>query len=143
MELILIGAPERILPLCSRFLVDGSEEGFGAEAMEKVSADSAKYGLEGKRTLVIASVYLDPGRFTKSPMYEFDLQGFPQWMRGVQNARSIPGWFPINELTFHGLIALESELSPNVEEFIARCRDKQIKMVMASGDHAATSAAIA
>jgi Ca2+-transporting ATPase len=76
-------------------------------------------------------------------MYDFDLQGFKQWMRIEHDTDSIPGWFPINQLTFQGLISLENEVTPSSEELIARCRDSQIKVMMATGDQAVTAMAIA
>jgi len=46
-------------------------------------------------------------------------------------------------LTFLGLVALEDPLRPEVVDAVARCRRARIRIVMVTGDHGLTAAAIA
>jgi magnesium-transporting ATPase (P-type) len=47
------------------------------------------------------------------------------------------------ELTFLGLVALEDPPRPSVADAVARCRRAQIRIIVISGDHGLTTAAVA
>ena len=58
----------------------------------------------------------------------------------------LPGWAgdePAEGMVFAGLLALEDPVRAGVADAVARCRDAGIRVVMVTGDHPVTAAAIA
>ena len=51
--------------------------------------------------------------------------------------------FPLEDLTFVGLMAMIDPPRANVPEAVAKCKSAGIKVIMVTGDHPITAAAIA
>ena len=51
--------------------------------------------------------------------------------------------FPLEDLTFVGLMAMIDPPCANVPEAVAKCKSAGIKVIMVTGDHPITAAAIA
>ena len=110
------GAPEAVIPLCNRILVDGKTPPFGQELREKVRVAQESMAGEGLRVLAFAYRALDA---------KYDHEHLEQ------------------ELIFTGLIGLEDPPRPEVPEAIRKCREAGIKVIMVTGDHPRTAKAIA
>jgi calcium-translocating P-type ATPase len=110
------GAPEAVLPLCSRVWVDGEARPFSDELREKARQAQDAMAGRGLRVLALAHRPLPP-----------------QWERGRLE----------QDLVFNGLAGLEDPPRPEVPEAVRKCREAGIKVIMVTGDHPRTAAAIA
>ncbi len=110
------GAPETVLPLCSRILTHGDIGIFGdalREQVVKAQEDMAEQGLR-----VIAMAY--------RPLT-------PQWRQTQLE----------EDLIFAGLVGLEDPPRPEVPEAVRKCHEAGIRVIMVTGDHPHTAQAIA
>ncbi len=112
------GAPEKVLPRCSRLLTNSGEEIMRPERRKKALSDSHDLGNEGKRVLALA--YRPIGKMAK--------------YTPAATERS---------LVFVGLVSMEDPPRPEVPEAISLCRSAGIRVVMITGDSLATARAIA
>jgi magnesium-transporting ATPase (P-type) len=110
------GAPEAVLALCSRQLVDGEARAFGQRERECVTVAQETMAAGGLRVLALAYRPL-PANWEHAEL-ECDL-------------------------IFAGLAALEDPPRPEVPAAICKCREAGIKVIMVTGDHAHTAQAIA
>jgi magnesium-transporting ATPase (P-type) len=110
------GAPESVLSLCQCILIDGTVQPLGdAERVRIVQAQEAMAN-QGLRVLAFASRKLAVG---------YDRERLEQ------------------DLVFVGLAGLEDPPRPEVPEALRKCREAGIKVIMVTGDHPRTAAAIA
>ncbi len=110
------GAPEALIPLCSRTLIDGETRPFTAELRSKVIEAQEIMAERGLRVLAFAHRLLEP-----------------QWQReGLEQ-----------DLVFAGLVGLEDPPRPEVPAAIRKCREAGIRVMMVTGDHPRTAKAIA
>lgn len=79
-------------------------------------------GASGERALAFAYLKLDPQTYPKSPLYPFDTADWKRWNDVKERDESIPGWFPIHNLTFAGLVSLNDPPRPQVPSSILKCR---------------------
>lgn len=108
------GAPESVLPLCSRIrTVDGTIN-FAGKDRDRWLAYVNEFGDRGLRTLAIAT--------KKSPQYRNDAY---------------------EELTLLGIVGLEDPPREGVKSAIEQCHACGISVVMVTGDHIATAREIA
>ncbi len=112
------GAPEKILPRCSRVLSASGEERMDDSRRRKLFSDSHGLGDEGMRVLALAYRPID-----RLPKYT-----------SANTERN---------LVFAGLVSMEDPLRPEVPEAMALCRSAGIKVVMVTGDSLATARSIA
>jgi magnesium-transporting ATPase (P-type) len=110
------GAVERVLPLCREMRTIGGAEPVDQERLE---ADSIKVAEEGYRVLAVASGTLESGLVSKDPT-EDDLP----------------------PLTLLGLVGFIDPLRPEAKDAVAACRKAGLEVMMITGDHPATAAAI-
>ncbi len=111
------GAPEQVLKRCTTQVGRDGDEPLDRDALADAQAEMASRGL---RVLACASLRLD--RTTKiDPDRPFDAKG----------------------LQFTGLIGLKDPPRDGVIEAIAEARSAGVRVVMITGDHAITAAAIA
>lgn len=83
----------------------------------------------GERVLAFARKKLDPKRFTKDPVYKFDVISWKRWPN-----ESATGWFPMNDLTLIGIVSLNDPPRPSVAQSVLICRRAGIKVIMVTGD---------
>ena len=110
------GAPEAVLPLCSQLLIEGELHKFTDAQRAQVRALQEKMAGQGLRVLALAHRHLADG-----------------WQDGD----------PEQGMVFAGLTGLEDPPRPEVPEAIERCRAAGIRVMMVTGDHPRTAAAIA
>jgi Ca2+-transporting ATPase len=111
------GAPERILDMCSTWV---SPEGLVPLDREAILAAAHQLAQQGLRVL-----------------------GFAAGEIPFEHAERIESLLEPSGLTFLGLVGLWDPPRAGVREAIASCHSAGIRVVMITGDHAATAAAIA
>lgn len=110
------GAPEVVLPLCNRILVEGEISQFTPDLREKVRQYQQAMAEQGLRVLAFAN------RSVEQPWQRESLEKM---------------------LVFTGLVGLEDPPRPEVPEAICKCREAGIRVIMVTGDHPDTARAIA
>jgi calcium-translocating P-type ATPase len=110
------GAPESVLPLCRHVLVDGNVQPLDVAARARVEQAQDEMANQGLRVLAFASRKLAA---------DFDREGLEEG------------------LVLAGLAGLEDPPRPEVPAAIRKCREAGIRVIMVTGDHPRTAAAIA
>lgn len=155
--LVMKGAPEKILKNCSTIFVDGCEvelNEFWRKEYEKAFKElsetsfhrtpnstwtvaSSSIGNLGERVLAFADYRLPTHQYPKEFPFDCDTINFhvnPHY----ENFN-----FPTTGLRFLGLISLIDPPRVNVAEAVNKCRSAGIRIIMVTGDHPLTAAAIA
>jgi magnesium-transporting ATPase (P-type) len=114
----LKGAPERVLELCATMRADGLDRPLDRQLVLDAAEELADGGL---RVLATAERRLD------APVERDDRRAAPD----------------PTDLTLTGLVGLQDPARPGARAAIDRCRQAGIRVVMITGDHAATACAIA
>ena len=115
------GAPEQLIPSCTRILWrDGTERPLGPRELQTVTDAIQVYAADGLRILGLADRLLDEGAHPPD--------------RREQAER---------DLCFLGLVAMLDPPRPEVADAVARCHDAGIRVIVITGDHPVTAAAIA
>lgn len=137
MYVYLKGAPERVINRCSTLLVrDHKEIPLSENVLEQIKNANKRFGGMGERVLAFARTKLDQNKFKKN--YQFDVIGWKKWAND-----SVPGWFPMTNLTLMGVVSLNDPPRPSVDISVLKCRNAGIKVIMVTGDQPPTAAAIA
>jgi len=110
------GAPESVLPLCQHILRDGGIEPLDVESRADIVRAQDAMAHRGLRVLAFACRKLS---------VVFDRERLEE------------------DLVFVGLAGLEDPPRPEVPEALRKCGDAGIKVIMVTGDHPRTAAAIA
>jgi calcium-translocating P-type ATPase len=114
------GAPEAVLPRCSRLLgADGRERVLGDTERRELERRVDSYASAGQRVLAMARRRQDG-------------DALPQQREQAETG-----------LVFIGLVALVDPLRPEVADAVAQCHQAGIRVIMVTGDHGLTAAAIA
>uniref|UniRef100_A0A7S1X1T7 Cation-transporting P-type ATPase N-terminal domain-containing protein n=2 Tax=Eukaryota TaxID=2759 RepID=A0A7S1X1T7_9CHLO len=124
-NLYLKGAPERVLGMCKRIMINGEEVEITPEWREKYT--EAYEGLGGMGERVLGFAYKRMEGYTN----DYDFQSKP--------SRN----FDMEDLTFVGLFSLIDPPREGVPEAVAKCKRARIKVFMVTGDHPITAQAIA
>ncbi|MCZ2524081.1 cation-translocating P-type ATPase [Streptomyces sp. HB2AG] len=115
------GAPEALLPLCTTVAEpDGGTVPLTPERLRRVEERVDAYARQGMRVLAVARRDLEPGRPLPDRREEAE--------RG---------------LTLLGLTAMIDPPRPQVADAVAHCRAAGIRIIVVTGDHPLTAAAIA
>merc|ERR1712223_769013 len=124
--MVMKGAPERILERCSYIVNKGSVDKMN-DSWEKNFNDAyMTLGGMGERVLGFCHCWLDKEKYPIG--YQFDTE--------EEN-------YPMNDLTFVGLISMIDPPRAAVPDAVAKCRSAGIKVIMVTGDHPITAKAIA
>lgn len=113
------GAPDEVLRVCSHIMIDGKTVALTAELIKKVLAKNKEYADRALRVLAVAA-----REYSSLP-----LDCSPEKVE--------------EKLTFIGLEAMIDPVRPEVKAAVESCRAAGIKVVMITGDHKETAAAIA
>ncbi|KAL5271530.1 hypothetical protein ACHWQZ_G001971 [Mnemiopsis leidyi] len=126
--LVMKGAPERILDRCSSILLNGEVIDMPADSEYRAKFNAAymELGGMGERVLGFCHSFLDTKEYPIG--YAFNNEEVN---------------FPLENLTFVGLMAMIDPPRANVPEAVAKCKSAGIKVIMVTGDHPITAAAIA
>ena len=126
--LIMKGAPERIWGRCTKILINGEVREINEYWNQKFEEANSTLGKNGERVLAFANIYLNKREYpenSKFVMKEEDKN------------------FPMENLTFIGLVALNDPPRVYVDHSVEKCRKAGIKVIMVTGDQPVTAAAIA
>ena len=126
--LIMKGAPERIWGRCDKIMINGEAREITDYWTKKFEEANATLGKNGERVLAFANIYL------KAKEYKRDSHFI---MKEEEKN------YPMEGLTFIGLVALNDPPRVYVDQSVAKCRRAGIKVIMVTGDQPVTAAAIA
>jgi calcium-translocating P-type ATPase len=110
------GAAEVMLPRCGHILLEGKIHQFDAEQKARILQAQEAMAHQGLRVLALAYRLLVAG---------YDRERLEE------------------DLVFAGLVGLEDPPRPEVPEAVRMCREAGIRVIMVTGDHPGTAAAIA
>lgn len=111
------GAPERILEMCTTW---AGPDGVTPIESERILAAAQELASRGLRVL-----------------------GFAAGPIAMEAAERLDALLQPHGLTFLGLVGLWDPPRPGVREAITQCQEAGIRVIMITGDHAATAAAVA
>jgi len=123
--LLMKGAPERILRLCSTILMNGVAVPLTAEHAKAYDQMYALMASKGHRVLAFAQLLLPDDQYPDSHVFDKEKKNYPT-----------------SNLCFVGLVSLEDPPKHGVREAIGRCRSAGIRVMMVTGDHPLTAEAI-
>merc|ERR1719427_2090736 len=126
-RLVMKGAPERILERCSTIWTNGEEKTLDESVRHGIEEALLELGGMGERVLGFCDFELPADQFP--PGYAFDIEE--------------PQNFPLKGLRFVGLMAMIDPPRAAVPDAVSKCRSAGIKVIMVTGDHPITAAAIA
>jgi len=124
--LVMKGAPERIVDRCSTIVIDGKELPMTQEWKDAFEAAYMELGGLGERVLGFCDYMLPADKYPNG--YPFDAEDVN---------------FPLEGLRFVGLMSMIDPPRAAVPDAVAKCRSAGIKVIMVTGDHPITAAAIA
>merc|ERR1719276_656351 len=124
--LVMKGAPERIVDRCSTIVIDGRELPMTEEWKNAFEAAYMELGGLGERVLGFCDYMLPADKYPNG--YPFDAEDVN---------------FPLEGLRFVGLMSMIDPPRAAVPDAVAKCRSAGIKVIMVTGDHPITAAAIA
>eukprot|EP01012_Entosiphon_sulcatum_P020582 TRINITY_DN254_c0_g4_i1.p1 TRINITY_DN254_c0_g4~~TRINITY_DN254_c0_g4_i1.p1 ORF type:complete len:1027 (+),score=164.33 TRINITY_DN254_c0_g4_i1:49-3129(+) len=122
--LVSKGAPEYMVPRCtSMAAIDSADQALDEAA---TLALYEKWGSCGERVIALCERRLSPQDFPDNFVFDPEAQNFPT-----------------DNLRFLGLVGVQDPPRPSVPDAIHRCKQAGIKVMMVTGDHHTTAAAIA
>merc|ERR1712226_1074712 len=124
--LVMKGAPERILDRCSNMMINGNVEPLDNKRKAEFNEAYEYMGGLGERVLGFCHLWLDEEKYPVGYTFDTDSENFP-----------------MNDLTFVGLISMIDPPRAAVPGAVEKCRSAGIKVIMATGDHPITAHAIA
>merc|ERR1712062_716968 len=124
--LVMKGAPERILQRCSTIHIDGKDVELTEEWKDNFENAYMELGGLGERVLGFCDFRLDDKKFPDGFAFDPDEVNFP-----------------IDNLRFVGLMSMIDPPRAAVPDAVSKCRSAGIKVIMVTGDHPITAAAIA
>ncbi|WPR75955.1 HAD-IC family P-type ATPase [Algoriphagus sp. NG3] len=116
-ELFAIGAPERILELSTEYLTEEGSEELGEKMEQEIQSKMDEWADDAMRVLAL---------------------GFRKW--GDKERISAED---VKELCWVGMVGIVDPPREGVKESIAECKTAGIRVMMVTGDHKKTAAAIA
>ncbi|KAG0353200.1 hypothetical protein BGZ54_002357 [Gamsiella multidivaricata] len=123
--LLIKGAPERILRLCSTILINNQAVPLTEEYSNAYDQMYALMASKGHRVLAFAQLLLPRAQFPDDHVFDKEKKNYPT-----------------TDLCFVGLVSLEDPPKHGVREAIGRCRSAGIRVMMVTGDHPLTAEAI-
>lgn len=125
-QLVMKGAPERILERCSTIFLNGKEKLMDEEMKEAFNNAYLELGGLGERVLGFCDVMLPSDKYPNGFKFNSDEINFQQ-----------------DNLRFVGLMSMIDPPRAAVPDAVAKCRSAGIKVIMVTGDHPITAKAIA
>ncbi|KAI9503504.1 hypothetical protein BX070DRAFT_239236 [Coemansia spiralis] len=125
LTLLIKGAPERILRLCTTILFSNEIVPLTEEHKRQYDETYEYMASRGHRVLAFAQLQLDGGEFPEGYVFNKKTENYPK-----------------SGYTFVGLSSLEDPPKHGVREAIGRCRSAGIQVMMVTGDHPLTAEAI-
>ncbi|XP_055344197.1 sodium/potassium-transporting ATPase subunit alpha-2-like [Paramacrobiotus metropolitanus] len=123
---VMKGAPEVVVGRCETILVNGKTEKLGKKWEEKFQEMYDELGELGERVIGFCDCELDETEFPEG--YEFNVE--------EKN-------FPLDGMRFLGLMSMLDPPRAAVPDAVSKCRSAGVRVIMVTGDHPVTAAAIA
>ncbi|KAF9097246.1 hypothetical protein BGX27_000988 [Mortierella sp. AM989] len=123
--LLIKGAPERILRICSTILINNQAVPLTKEHSTAYDNMYALMASKGHRVLAFAQLLLPRAQYPDDYVFDKEKKNYPT-----------------SDLCFVGLVSLEDPPKHGVREAIGRCRSAGIRVMMVTGDHPLTAEAI-
>lgn len=123
---ILKGALEMVMKRCSSALVNGRVCPISESIASQAAINEETLGNKAERVIGLARRYLDADQF---PTTGFEFQ-------------TDPPNFPLEELTFLGLLSLADPPRPGVKAAVTAMRGAGVQIAMCTGDHKSTALSI-
>ncbi|KAG0304945.1 hypothetical protein BGZ98_004793 [Dissophora globulifera] len=123
--LLMKGAPERILRLCSTILINNEAIPLTKEHAQAYDDMYTLMASKGHRVLAFAQLLLPRAQYPDDHVFDKEKKNYPT-----------------TNLCFVGLVSLEDPPKHGVREAIGRCRSAGIRVMMVTGDHPLTAEAI-
>jgi sodium/potassium-transporting ATPase subunit alpha len=152
-RLMLKGAPERVLGLCSTYLADSDSKGvvekkIDAAILDTLATDQRAFQVEGLRVLGCAYIdysaaELDDIKAAIGEDTEFGSQEFQADGAEIPNNDPTAIHRLRGRLCFLGLVAIQDPPRHDVTKAVSQCVTAGIQVIMVTGDHADTAEAIA
>lgn len=117
-EILVSGAPEKILALSGRMDADGGRDDLSSEDRKRMESLINEWSGRAMRVIGLA------------------------WKRVAADHEEIEE-SDVRHLVFAGIIGMIDPPRPEVREAVMKCRDAGIRVIMATGDHLQTAMAIA
>lgn len=127
-RIVVKGAPEVVLARCDRILRNGGSEPFGDRQREEIEAETDRLARQGLRVLAVAERVLPPG----APRDDTALAE----LADVSDEN-------LHGLCLLGLLGLADPVRATAAESVNRLATAGVRIVMLTGDHPSTAAAIA
>merc|ERR1712141_115179 len=124
--LVMKGAPERIVDRCSTIIVEGRELPMTEEWKNAFETAYMELGGLGERVLGFCDYMLPADKYPSGFPFDADYVNFP-----------------LDGLRFVGLMSMIDPPRAAVPDAVTKCRSAGIKVIMVTGDHPITAAAIA
>ena len=128
LHLMVKGAPERVMAMCTKILLNGKEVEFTEDLKHEMELHNETLARRGERVLAFAHLELSRTQFPA---------GF------VFDAEAETPNFPTKGLTMVGFMSLIDPPRMTVKPAIAQCNTAGIFVYMVTGDHPITAHAIA
>jgi sodium/potassium-transporting ATPase subunit alpha len=128
MVLMIKGAPEKVLNMCSSVLLKGKIVAIDDKIRAELEGINETLAKRGERVLAFAEILLPRAQYPKG--YAFDMD-------------SNPPNYPTSNLVFVGMISLIDPPRMSVRPAIEMCNTAGIRVFMVTGDHPVTAHAIA
>jgi sodium/potassium-transporting ATPase subunit alpha len=125
--IVVKGAPERVALRCTTILLDGKQIRFGSSQKRKFDQAYRSIASNGERCFAMAFKVilwsdLKRGKETRFALHSIEFE---------------------TDFTLVGLIGLQDPPRPEVKDAVEDCQTAGIRVVMVTGDHAFTAAAVA
>ncbi|ODN01960.1 Sodium/potassium-transporting ATPase subunit alpha [Orchesella cincta] len=124
--LVMKGAPEKILGLCSTIFIDGTEKPLDERMKDAFNNAYLELGTMGERVLGFCDFVLPADKFPTGFVFSTE-----------------PVNFPLEGFRFLGLISMIDPPRAAVPSAVLTCREAGIRVIMVTGDHPITAKAIA
>ena len=131
------GPPDYLIKKCKRYLNNGKEYNLDSKFFDKFSEANKVFALKGERVLAVAYCKFDKSKYPEGFEFKNDIGG------GDGKAQDKIPNYPIDDLCFVGLVAMEDPPREGVKEAISKCKTAGIKVIMVTGDQTLTAASIA
>ena len=138
--LAMKGAPERIMSRCTHYLLNGKDMPITDSFRDKFKQANQAFALKGERVIGLSYKRLSPEDYPPDYKFSIEKEDKENPRKKGEDPRVN---FPLRDLTFVGLIAMEDPPRDGVREAIEKCHIAGIKVVMVTGDQSLTAASIA